>query len=275
MNRLAVIITTYNTWPELARCLAAYERQNRIPDLVTIADDGSTPPPDNFFEHFPCFPEVKHVWQPDFGFRQSRILNLAASFSDADHLVITDGDCLPHRNFVRDHESLLARGKYVQGTRAEVLAKIRESFVPSFPSVMHAMWSGGMVARIRGLRLPRPLRRFHWGGPLFPCSCNLSCWKDDFVAVNGFDEEFAGWGCIDNDFVRRLRLRGLECQTALGCCVLFHLDHPSSRGLSPNRDLMERRKIEGANRAPLGYDATTERGEVRCSVYRNGSRCPS
>lgn len=269
MSRIAVIITTYNTWAELGRCLAAYLRQSRMPDLVTIADDGSRPPPEGFFERFSGFPELRHVWQSDTGHLRARILNLATHFSDVEKLIFTDADCLPHRHFVRDHDDLLEDGFYVQGTRAEVQAPARETFSPCLIHVLRAMVSGGMIARIKALRLPRMLRRFVWGGPLYPCGCNISCWRRDFIAVNGYDEAFDGWGWEDNDFVRRLRTIGIACRQALGCCVLFHLDHPASRGVSPNQALMERRRTEGAARAPVGYEGTAERGEVRCTVYRS------
>jgi hypothetical protein len=44
--------------------------------------------------------------------------------------------------------------------------------------------------------------------------------------VNGFDEQFRGWGCEDDDLAARLRLSGVRIATALGFTHGYHLWHP-------------------------------------------------
>src|SRR5262249_23663687 len=48
----------------------------------------------------------------------------------------------------------------------------------------------------------------------------------DFERVNGFDENFRGWGCEDDDFGRRLRAAGVRPVSILNHTCLYHLWHP-------------------------------------------------
>ena len=55
--------------------------------------------------------------------------------------------------------------------------------------------------------------------------CHLSCWLQDLVTVNGFDEAFEGWGREDSDLVARLFHAGVRRCNLRGSPVL-HLWHP-------------------------------------------------
>src|SRR5690349_22194125 len=50
--------------------------------------------------------------------------------------------------------------------------------------------------------------------------------RADFERVNGFDENFRGWGCEDDDFGRRVRATGLRLVSILNRTYLHHLWHP-------------------------------------------------
>ena len=55
---------------------------------------------------------------------------------------------------------------------------------------------------------------------------NIAIWRSDLEAVNGFDEEYVGWGCEDDDFAARLRLAGRHVRTAVGYTQAYHMWHP-------------------------------------------------
>ena len=44
--------------------------------------------------------------------------------------------------------------------------------------------------------------------------------------MNGFDENFTGWGCEDDDLGLRLRRAGVRCASIMGSTRSFHLWHP-------------------------------------------------
>ena len=39
--------------------------------------------------------------------------------------------------------------------------------------------------------------------------CNFSCWKKDFIIVNGYNEDMVGWGFEDSELSVRLINKGL------------------------------------------------------------------
>jgi glycosyltransferase involved in cell wall biosynthesis len=226
--KLTLIISTYNQPDALGKVLRGLELQTRLPDEVLFADDGSGEPTRDLLAAWilraPC--PARHVWHPDEGFRKTVILNHALAVSTGDYLVFTDADCVPHRRFVADHERLAERGFWVQGRRCYV----EEAFVAAFDPERIPFWAWAARGRItgaaKGIRLPRPLvfRDTRQRG-IF--GCNLACWKDDAVAINGFDEEYSGWGIgEDSDFGSRLYHLGRPRKFVYGRAVQYHLNHP-------------------------------------------------
>ncbi len=60
----------------------------------------------------------------------------------------------------------------------------------------------------------------------------MAVWKKDYIAVNGFDETFVGWGHEDADFVLRLHNAGLVRKDGFFATEVYHLWHREA-----NRDL--------------------------------------
>ena len=59
---------------------------------------------------------------------------------------------------------------------------------------------------------------------------NVALWCDDFERVNGFDENFVGWGLEDRDLQLRLSRLGLRFRSivlATAACHLWHVPHPT------------------------------------------------
>jgi hypothetical protein len=62
-------------------------------------------------------------------------------------------------------------------------------------------------------------------------SCNQGFWREDLLAVNGWDERFEGWGPEDKELCARLEHHGLHRQALLAGGIACHLHHPpASRG---------------------------------------------
>ncbi|MEX0611080.1 MAG: galactosyltransferase-related protein, partial [Pirellulales bacterium] len=57
--------------------------------------------------------------------------------------------------------------------------------------------------------------------------CNIAISRVDLEAVNGFDENFVGWGCEDDDLAFRLRKAGMRIVSVLGYTSAYHMWHPT------------------------------------------------
>jgi len=252
---VGVVVSTFNNPEGLESCLLGLRRQSRAAARVVVADDGSGPANRRVVERHADHLPIEHVWQPDEGFRLAAVRNRATARCTEDYLVFLDGDTIPHRRFLADHTAAAVRGRVVLGQRCGLLG-YRGALVsrqPSFVKLL-ALFARGRVINDsmalgtslrhrftglrKGIRLPRPVCR--------PCSIreahggNLAVWREDFLAVNGFDEQFVGWGLEDHDFADRLVRLGRTPYRLLFQGVCFHLDTATAREPRPPRRELDR-----------------------------------
>jgi len=251
--KLSLIISAYNQRDTLDKIFRALLLQTVSPDQILIADDGSA---DGTRELIASWRSklripVEHLWQADRGFLKTTILNRSVAAATGDYIVFLDGDCVPHRKFVADHRALAERGCWVQGRRCFV----REAFVAEFNPVSTSVWrwalSGRIARPMKSVRLPIPIVRRDRGqrGIL---GCNMAYWREDIVAVNGFDESYQGRGMgADSDLGSRVYNLGRRRKFVYGRALVFHLDHP----IAPRPNFV-------ANKARL--EEVLRSGKVRC-----------
>jgi len=67
----------------------------------------------------------------------------------------------------------------------------------------------------------------------------MAFYRSDCIAVNGFNNEFEGWGREDSEFVVRFLNAGFYKKNLKFSAVQFHLWH----GLEENKSLPENDKI--------------------------------
>lgn len=229
MPSLSLIVSTYNNPAALDAILArlAADASGR-PREVLIADDGSGPPTREVVEKWTSqapFP-VRHAWHDDRGFRKTRILNAALAQATGDYVVFLDGDCLPARRFIADHLALAERGAFVQGRRAFVDEASVPALLAGRATIPQLVRTGHVSGLFKAVRWPVPIiRRNQAQRGLI--GCNLAIWRDDLLAVNGFDEAYEGWGIgEDSDLGSRLYNLGRHRKFVYGRALVFHLNHP-------------------------------------------------
>jgi glycosyltransferase involved in cell wall biosynthesis len=226
-TRLSLIISTYNRPDVLAKALAGVALQTRLPDEVLIADDGSgqsTRVAVETWAETQSFP-VKHLWQEDRGFRKAVILNKSVAAAAGDYLVFTDGDCVPHARYVEDHLAVAEPGFWVQARRSFVGQRFVPQFEPGRTSALRWMLTGRITGAAKGIRLPVAIvRRDTTQRGII--GCNFAMWRNDLLAINGFDEDYSGWGGEDSDVGTRLYHLGRPRKFVYAHAIVFHLNHP-------------------------------------------------
>ena len=85
--KLSLIISLYNQTDVLQKVLAGVERQERAPDEILFADDGSAAPTRAIIETFVKRSKapVQHVWHEDDGFRKTIIISAARGADPVQH----------------------------------------------------------------------------------------------------------------------------------------------------------------------------------------------
>lgn len=262
--RVSVIVTTYN-WPQaLERVLAGLMRQTRPPDEVVVADDGSGGETRRVIEAATRRAgfAIGHVWQEDRGFRVARARNQAIESAQGEYLVLLDGDCVPGPRFIEDHARLAQHGRFFQGRRVLLSQKAAKAFEPERFSIVKLFFSPGLAHRHHLMRLPLPGRSTRKIAGIM--TCNMGLFRADAMAVNGFNEDFTGWGREDSEFAARLYKYGLLRKEHAFRAVCFHLWHgPSDRGrLGVNDELLKKTLANGSFWCANGIKKAGERSGV-------------
>ncbi|HYG24146.1 MAG TPA: glycosyltransferase family 2 protein [Verrucomicrobiae bacterium] len=226
--KISLIISTYNQPEALHQVFQGVSLQDDWPAEILIADDGSAETTRRLIKEWSASARapVQHHWHPDVGFLKTTILNKAVARATGDYLVFLDGDCVPHRKFIQDHRTLAERGFWVQGRRCFIREPFAAAFLPGRTSIARWALSGRIARPFKSVRLPFPLiRRDH--GQRGILGCNMAFWRDDVVAVNGFDESYLGRGMgADSDLGSRIYNLGRGRKFVYGRALVYHLDHP-------------------------------------------------
>ncbi len=246
--KVSLLVSTYN-WPEaLELVFRSIQLQTVKPHELLIADDGSL---SNTKELIDSFQEridipVVHIWHEDIGFRRSAILNKAIAQSSGDYIIQTDGDCILHKDFIKDHQQNACNSCYLFGSRVG----IKESFVHELFAekiVRFHVFSKGIKKRARTLRIPAFMKFYSGKGILSHKlrGCNVSFWKKDFIAVNGYNEDMTGWGREDSELIVRMLNKGVLGKRLKFGGIVYHIWHKTASQHNFNKnDQIQKEAIE-------------------------------
>lgn len=238
MNNLGitVVISTYNAEAWLEKVLIGYSNQTYTNFDVIIADDGSRPSTKTLIESYAKdFPvPIYHLWHEDKGYRRQEILNVAITEAKQPYIIMTDGDCIPKKDFIAVHAAQAEKGKFLSGGYCKLTMKVSEQITKDdiltercFDvqwlktqdklgfSQMLKLSSGKVMSSLLDLVTPTT--------PSFN-NCNSSAFKEDMIAINGYDERMK-YGGPDREFGERLENYGVMGKQIRHKAICLHLDH--------------------------------------------------
>ena len=232
---VTVIVSTYNSPVHLLNTLAGFAVQTaRLAELI-IADDGST---DDTREHVEKFCRtapftVRHFWQPDEGFRKPAILNKAIDGADGNYILFTDGDCIPRSDFVAMHMAKATPGNFLSGgveyLSAAATARLgKEEIIAQ--KIFEPAWLNAnrerprLIGKVNASRLMIAFARRLTTTRASFNGHNTSAWRDDIVAVNGFDERMT-YGGLDRELGERLNNYGVKGLSVRYDAIAVHQHH--------------------------------------------------
>lgn len=228
-GKITLLISTYN-WKEALRlCLLSVSVQTVMPDEILIADDGSKEDTRFLIDEFRGLLSVPiiHVWHEDRGFRKTIILNQALAKATGDYIVQIDGDVILERHFIQDHQELMERGYFVCGSRTKIGPTVTKRLVggSSFKLNISNAKVGFVLNGFRSRKLRTFLAERYAKKIDHMRGCNMAYWRDDFVAINGYNEELLDWGHEDGELVYRLHFLGVKKKFLKMGGIVYHLWH--------------------------------------------------
>lgn len=235
----SIIMTTYNSPRHLELALAGMQIQTERNFELHIADDGSTSETSEVVEQFmqrAPFPVI-YSWQQDMGYRKTKILNEAIRKAKADYFIFVDGDCVCHKDFVKNHLKYRQKGYYLAGRRVDLGPKYSATLTPEM------VLRGDLNRPNLGLLmscLKKDSTYWHRSLPLYNSTlrsllkmekvddmkgCNFSVDRESLFKVNGFDEDYEGYAREDTDLELRMQYLGLKIKSLKGLAIQYHVWH--------------------------------------------------
>lgn len=234
--KTSVIISTYNSPAWLQKVLWGYFAQSRHDFEIVVADDGSSDETREMLAAIaPGSPvPIVHVWQTDDGFQKCRILNKAIAVAQGERILLTDGDCVPRRDFVEVHTRLAQPDRFLTGgyfklplnlsnalTKDDIEGQqpfnafwLMRNGLPFTSKLLKLVAASPMDEWLNRLTTARPT----WNGH------SASCLRSQAIQVNGFNEDMQ-YGGLDVEFGLRLRHAGVEPRHIRYSAIALHLHH--------------------------------------------------
>jgi len=232
---VSLIITTYNRPDALLLVLRSIELQTLTPHEVIIADDGSGNDTKDTILAFKKNSglNIIHSWQKDDGFRAAKSRNRAIAKSSSDYIILIDGDMILHPEFIKDHINNAEPGYFIQGTRVLLTENATKKVIEKM-SIHFSFFSQGIQNRKNTIRSNFLSKLFSKKKNYLRGikTCNMSFFKKDCINVNGFNNDFEGWGKEDSEFIVRLLNNGINRKNLRFNALQFHLWHKENTRVS-------------------------------------------
>jgi len=240
---VTVIISVYKDVEALEAILWGLSLQTIQNFEVIVTEDGDDPKVADFMAKYQQQNNsftLRHLTQEDIGFRKTRAVNRAIAASTGDYLIFIDGDCIPHISFVEMHLRHREKAKFCLGRRMHLGPK-ESKLVREKPSriLIFSTWPKLLISFFR-LHFDS-VKNYEIGAPsdflhnllsshkLNIVGCNFSCFKEDILKINGYDEDLPGVGGEDGDLGWRFEGMGIYSKNIKFQAIVYHLDHPTRR----------------------------------------------
>lgn len=232
---IAVLVSSFERPGHLRRVLASIAAQRGIGGAleVVVTDDGSrdeTPRLVRRFANSVGFP-VRFTTHPHDGFQLARCRNEGVEASTAPYLLFLDGDCIIPPDHLRIHldrrrENYVMAGYPIHLNEA-ISENISEAEVRDASYLARVSLQKKLAMRWRHLRALGYSLIGHATRPKL-LGGNLGIARADYERINGYDENFRGWGCEDDDLRMRLRASGVKVASIAWWTNTYHLWHPKT-----------------------------------------------
>jgi len=272
--RVSIIIAIYKDLEALQLIIDSLKRQSYTNFEVIVAEDNNSQDISGYIKSITGM-DILHTSQEDIAIRKSRSQNNAILTSTGEYLIFIDGDCVLYRDFINSHVYLSDKDTVLAGRRVNlgpVMSRlIRKRLVNAallekfYFVLLPLLWidrashaTQGIFIRPSGwlykkFILNRKKTRTNILG------CNFSCFRDDFIKINGFDESYGETAVPDDtDIQWRFEAAGLRiksCKLAANEFHLYHLQRSKASNLKSMQAKMRDRKNKGDFTAEIGLSS--------------------
>jgi len=234
--KTSIIVSFYERLNYLKACLDSLRLNAGDFDEIVIADDGSGESCVKELRELITlydFPVV-HAWHPDEGFRLAASRNNGIKHAKGEYLIFLDCDFVVLPGTIRCHLNAARRGRFVAGFCKYLGEKQTNTIFQTGVSgrllegVYQSLPERPILKDHRSFVRHRILYKLHIASARKQrCSSHFSIHRTDMEYVNGYDENFVGWGGEDEDLAIRFAKAGFQGKSIMREAKALHLWHPS------------------------------------------------
>ena len=232
---LSVIIPVYNYLDLLEKCLFSVYRQAVQPDEIILSDDGSEEDIIGFFQvqkEKTSIPMIL-VRQEHQQFRAARVRNNGVSVCNSEILAFLDQDIIIPKNYLLSIKNELTIGRFLSGYPVRLSKDQTEKL--TFEMIEQNNWNA-ILTEAQKKKIIKQYRKdylsymafryLHIGQHGAKLRGGISAiFKSDLELINGYDENYIGWGNEDDDLGRRLQALGRSGYNFVRSQIPLHLYH--------------------------------------------------
>lgn len=271
---ISVIITVYNRFEYVENILKCLIKQTTQPYEVIFTDDGSKEDLKEILKKYKdeCEFKIKYIYQEDLGFRKSKACNNAVIESEGDYLIFLDQDAIFPDNLI---ETFIQNKKENKFSILRVIWSENDERIDIQKILEKNNWRYDEIIQKVSTNHFKVLKKYLWrdkynnfryrigmrdrGTGLM--GIGFALFKKDYLAINGYDEDYKGWGGEDADLGLRLYALGLKSVTFSTKIPSIHMCHP----LDPTKSGNQNKKIYREKREKIS------KGNYKC-VYGLNNR---
>jgi len=242
--KTTIIISVYKNVKALKLVLDSILNQSIKVDEIIVSEDGSSLEMEAFIKNL-RIPNLVHLTQEDLSWRKNIALNNSIRSASNEYLVFIDGDVVLHEKFIEGHLSCARPKRVCAGKRVELGQRYTQKLYNEELSIKEL--SNSFLRRVISLHKDK-VRHYEDGIYIKPngfihrnfiakkqinylIGCNFSCFKEDMVIINGFDEEYKLPAIgEDVDINWRFRAAGIEVVSCRNIANVYHLWHKKGFG---------------------------------------------
>lgn len=255
----SLIISAYNNVRYLDLVIKSALQQTDRRFEVIVTEDAQHEQMSNFIQSIKGAINIRHITQPDVGWRKNRALNRAIEAAATDYLIFIDEDCVLHPRFIEFHIKRSDPDRILAGKRIKLDPETTQLILEN------KLWIDGLngyilknfaLIKSRGAQFVEEGVFINPKGPLgfIPAlrsmyqlkGCNMSFSRKAIYAINGFDEDYTRPAIgEDIDLGWRFEQAGYKMKSLRNIAVQYHLHHESGwSNQDENVRMMQQKKAQ-------------------------------